>query len=239
MKTFAILLTLALLSGRAAAQEQGKITAEDAWKSRTFTAEELKKYNGKDGAPAYAAVDGIVYDLSKTKFWKDGQHMKLHSAGTDLSSAVHSKAAKLMHKDRPVMEKVPKVGVMEGFAPVKPVAAAPASKTSQAAVPAPAVQRPAPPAEPSPAKTAPAAAPQEAAKAPLAALHKVTKEELGQETSCPVTGEKIKVSEKTPALDFKGKTYYFSSLSSLQKFSKDPVKLLKDRAGALFKKKKS
>ncbi len=234
MKTFAILLTLALLSGRAAAQEQGKITAEDAWKSRTFTAEELKKYNGKDGAPAYAAVDGIVYDLSKTKFWKDGRHMKLHSAGTDLSSAIHSKAAKLMHKDRPVMDKVPKVGVMEGFAPVKPVAAAPASKTSQAAVPAPAVQS-----EPSPAKTAPAATAQEAAKAPLAALHKVTKEELGQETSCPVTGEKVKVSEKTPALDFKGKTYFFSSLSSLQKFSKDPAKLLKDRAGALFKKKKS
>lgn len=228
MKTITILLALALLSGRAAAQEQGKTAAEDAWKSRTFTAAELKKYNGKDGAPAYAAVDGIVYDLSKAKFWKDGLHMKLHSAGTDLSSAIHSKAAKLMHKDKPVMEKVPKVGVMEGFTPVKPVAAAPAAET-----------KPAPPAEPAPEKTGPAAVTREAAKAPLAALHKVTKEELGQETSCPVTGEKIKVSEKTPALDFKGKTYYFSSLSSLQKFSKDPVKLLKDRAGALFKKKKS
>ncbi len=239
MKTSAILLALALLSGRAAAQEQGKTASEDAWKSRTFTAAELQKYNGKDGTPAYAAVDGIVYDLSKAKFWKDGRHMKLHSAGTDLSSAIHSKAAKLMHKDRPVLEKVPKVGVMEGLGAAKPVAAAPAAETKPAAVPAPAVQRPAPPAEPSPANTAPEAAPQEAAKAPLAALHKVTKEELGRETSCPVTGEKIKVSEKTPALDFKGKTYYFSSLSSLQKFSKDPAKLLKDRAGALFKKKKS
>lgn len=221
MKTITVLLALALLSGRAAAQEQARTAAEDAWKSRTFTAAELKKYDGRDGAPAYAAVDGIVYDLSKSKFWKDGLHMKLHSAGTDLSSAIHSKAAKLMHKDRQVLEKIPKVGVMEGFVPVKPVAAVPAPAASQAAAPAP------------------AAAPQEPAKAPLAALHKVTKEELGLDASCPVTGEKIKVSEKTPAVDFKGKTYYFSSLSSLQKFSKDPAKLLKDRAGALFKKKKS
>ncbi len=204
MKISNMLLALALFTCGAAAQEPVKAAAEDAWKSRTFTAEELKKYNGKGGMPAYAAVDGIVYDLTKSKFWKNGQHMMLHSAGADLSSAMHSKAPKAIHKDGKIMEKMPKVGMLAGYSREKT-----------------------------------AAAPPPAAKAPLAAVHKVAKEELGLESSCPVTGEKIKVTEKTPALDFKGKTYYFSSLSSLQKFSKDPVKLLKDRAGTLFKKKKS
>ena len=226
MRIFNVLFMLALLSGGLAAQEQAKAEAGDAWKARTFTAEELKKFHGKDGQPAYAAVDGIVYDLSKTKFWKDGQHMKLHNAGTDLSPAIHSKAAKLMHKDRQVLEKVPKVGVMAGFGALNTAAAPAAAPAPRSAAPAP-------------EKAAPGDAPQQAGKAPLAALHKVTKEELGLETSCPVTGEKIKVSEKTPALEFRGKTYYFSGLASLEKFSRDPAKLLQERAKGLFKKKKS
>ena len=240
MKIFNMLLTLALFTCGAAAQEPAKAAAEDAWKSRTFTAEELKKYNGKDGAAAYVAVDGIVYDFSKSKSWKGGKHMMLHTAGADLSSALHNKAPKVIHKDGKILEKMPKVGVLAGYNQEKTAAAPPAEEAKPAAAPMPAEQRPvaAPPAAEA-APAAPAAAPQPAAKAPLAAMHKVAKEELGLETACPVTGEKLKVTEKTPALDFKGKTYYFSSLSSLQKFSKDPVKLLKDRAGALFKKKKS
>ena len=32
--------------------------------TRTFTAEELAKYNGQNGQPAYVAIDGTVYDVS-------------------------------------------------------------------------------------------------------------------------------------------------------------------------------
>lgn len=202
MKIFTALLLTALFCASAPAQERA--ADPEAWKARTFTAAELKKYDGKNGMPAYAAVDGIVYDLTRSKSWKDGSHMRLHNAGADLSAELHNKAPKAIHKDGKIMEKMPKVGVLEGYA---------AGKT--------------------------AAAPQPAAKAPLAALHKIAKEELGLETSCPVTGEKVKVSEKTPALDFKGKTYYFSGLSSLDKFRKDPAKALKERVSGLFKKKKS
>ncbi len=217
MKILTALLMTALLYCGAAAAEPGKTVDEGAWKTRSFTAEELKKYNGKDGMPAYAAVDGIVYDLSKSKYWKNGQHMKLHEAGADLSSAMHGKALKSIHKDGKIMEKMPKVGVLGGYGKEKTAAAPP------------------PPA----AEPKPAAAPPEADKPPLAALHKVTKEEIGLETSCPVTGEKIKVSEKTPAVDFRGKTYYFSGLASLEKFSKNPGKSLTEKVKGLFKKKKS
>lgn len=227
MKILTALLMTALLSGGASAQEQ-KAAPADAWKTRVFTAEELKKFNGKDGQPVYAAVDGIVYDLSRSKYWKAGKHMKMHDAGADLSSAIHNQAPKMIHKDGKILGKMPKVGVMEGYGKEK-IAAEPPPAEKPA--PPPVVTRPA-------VEPAATAEPQPAAKAPLAALHKVTKEEVGLETSCPVTGEKVKVSEKTPAVEFKGNTYYFSSLASLEKFSKDPQRSLKERAKGLFKKKK-
>ena len=49
-----------------------------------LTLEELAKFNGKDGARAYIAVDGIIYDVTDTGFWKDGQHNGFE-AGKDLT----------------------------------------------------------------------------------------------------------------------------------------------------------
>ncbi|WP_290068715.1 cytochrome b5 domain-containing protein, partial [Lactobacillus intestinalis] len=39
-----------------------------------FTLEELKKYNGKNGNPAYIAVNGKVYDVTNNPHWKNGEH---------------------------------------------------------------------------------------------------------------------------------------------------------------------
>ena len=52
---------------------------------KTFTLEELSKYNGKNGNPSYVAVNGIVYDVSKIRQWQGGAHYGL-MAGQDLSS---------------------------------------------------------------------------------------------------------------------------------------------------------
>ena len=51
--------------------QQNEITASD---EKIFTLDELKQYNGKDGKPAYVAVDGIVYDVSASDKWKNGDH---------------------------------------------------------------------------------------------------------------------------------------------------------------------
>ena len=55
---------------------------------RYFTVEELKKFNGKNGMPAYIAYMGRVYDLSDSFLWKNGEHQAFHSAGNDLTDAL-------------------------------------------------------------------------------------------------------------------------------------------------------
>ncbi len=64
-----------------------------------LTREELKTYNGQDGHPAYAAVDGIVYDVTQSRLWRGGVHDPGHGniqAGQDLTEAIkespHGKA---------------------------------------------------------------------------------------------------------------------------------------------------
>lgn len=54
---------------------------------KIFTLSELKKYNGQNGAPAYVAVDGTVYDVTNAKDWQNGTHHGF-SAGQDLTQAI-------------------------------------------------------------------------------------------------------------------------------------------------------
>jgi predicted heme/steroid binding protein len=58
---------------------------------KVFTREELAKYDGKDGMPAYVAVDGLVYDLSR--IFREGTHFE-HVAGQELTDAFYSYHAK-------------------------------------------------------------------------------------------------------------------------------------------------
>lgn len=52
---------------------------------REFAREELAKYNGKNGMPAYIAYNGKVYDVSESFLWKNGKHQVFHHAGKDLT----------------------------------------------------------------------------------------------------------------------------------------------------------
>jgi len=52
-----------------------------------LTLEELAAYNGKDGKPAYVAVDGVIYDVTNIPQWKNGQHNGFE-AGQDLTAAI-------------------------------------------------------------------------------------------------------------------------------------------------------
>jgi len=53
---------------------------------KEFNLEELAAYNGREpGKPIYVARDGKVYDVSASKLWKEGSHMRRHHAGSDLS----------------------------------------------------------------------------------------------------------------------------------------------------------
>ena len=51
---------------------------------RYFTLEELSQYNGKNGAPAYVAVNGVVYDVTNNSVWRGDSHFGLNP-GNNLS----------------------------------------------------------------------------------------------------------------------------------------------------------
>lgn len=63
--------------------------ATDAAEAGTevFTVDELKTYNGKDGARAYVAVDGTVYDVTDVPEWANGEHNGI-VAGTDVTKVI-------------------------------------------------------------------------------------------------------------------------------------------------------
>jgi predicted heme/steroid binding protein len=52
---------------------------------KEFSAEDLSEYDGRDGRPAYVAYKGIVYDVTESAMWGDGDHEGMHSAGADLT----------------------------------------------------------------------------------------------------------------------------------------------------------
>lgn len=74
---------------------------------RTFTRQELARFNGRDGNPAYVAYGGQIYDVSASYHWRGGTHWVLHEAGRDLTremdQAPHTEA---------LMARVPVIGIL-------------------------------------------------------------------------------------------------------------------------------
>ena len=48
---------------------------------------ELSKFNGKNGNPAYVGYKGKVYDVTTSMQWSDGDHLG-HEAGQDLTESM-------------------------------------------------------------------------------------------------------------------------------------------------------
>lgn len=51
-----------------------------------FTIESLSKFDGQDGRKAYVAYQGMVYDVSESIMWVEGDHEGEHRAGADLTA---------------------------------------------------------------------------------------------------------------------------------------------------------
>jgi predicted heme/steroid binding protein len=63
-------------------------SAQTAGPKQTMTTAELAQCDGKDGRPACFAYQGRIFDASASRLWKDGEHMRRHPAGTDLTEAL-------------------------------------------------------------------------------------------------------------------------------------------------------
>ncbi len=52
-----------------------------------LTLEELAAFDGKNGNPAYIAVDGVIYDVTNVPQWRNGDHNGF-TAGHDLTEQI-------------------------------------------------------------------------------------------------------------------------------------------------------
>lgn len=86
-----IALLLLTLTGCAQQPTEDKASASPQTEQIELTLQELAAYNGKDGNPAYIAVDGIIYDVSGSAKWKNGEHNG-YSAGQDLTDIIKNKS---------------------------------------------------------------------------------------------------------------------------------------------------
>ena len=68
----------------------------------------LAEADGKEGRPALVACRGRVIDVSASKLWKTGLHMKRHRAGSDLSADIQAAP----HGPE-VLDRYPQVGILK------------------------------------------------------------------------------------------------------------------------------
>ncbi len=98
---FSLLLSLSALNLSAEEMDHSKMEMKE------FSINELAKYNGQNGSPAYIAVDGVVYDVSNDKHWKNGEHIPTQGklkAGVDASDIIlKSPHGKEVLKELPVV----------------------------------------------------------------------------------------------------------------------------------------
>lgn len=52
---------------------------------KDMTLADLAAFNGRDGQPAYVAFEGVIYDVTESAMWGNGDHEGMHDAGKDLT----------------------------------------------------------------------------------------------------------------------------------------------------------
>lgn len=70
-----------------------------------LTLEELSYYDGTEGKRALVAVDGFIYDMTDSDYWRNGAHNG-YTAGQDLTEAINVNAP----HGPGFLSRVPKVG---------------------------------------------------------------------------------------------------------------------------------
>jgi predicted heme/steroid binding protein len=80
---------------------------EETTQTTVFNAQTLANYDGREGRAAYIAIDGVVYDVTSSPRWPNGQHNGFQ-AGQDLSRQIPQN-----HRADMRFERFPVVGTYE------------------------------------------------------------------------------------------------------------------------------
>lgn len=57
-------------------------------KTRKFSSEDLKQFDGLNGRPLYVVFKGKIYDFSGSNLWLQGKHMGLHDFSENLTESI-------------------------------------------------------------------------------------------------------------------------------------------------------
>jgi predicted heme/steroid binding protein/uncharacterized membrane protein len=79
---------------------------------KEMTREELSAFDGTEGKPVYVAYQAKVYDLTASRLWPKGVHMKRHASGRDLTADISAAP-----HGSDVLGRYPQVGVLRGEPP--------------------------------------------------------------------------------------------------------------------------
>lgn len=85
---FSIMVISALFVVLVIGPKLKKKIALPSTQSENLNIEELAGFDGLEGRPAYFAYKGKIYDVSKSKLWPNGSHIKRHQAGFDLTDVL-------------------------------------------------------------------------------------------------------------------------------------------------------
>jgi predicted heme/steroid binding protein/uncharacterized membrane protein len=75
---------------------------------KEFDPADIEKFNGTEGNPVYIVHQGKVFDVTDSKLWKTGLHMKRHHAGKDLTTDIQAAP-----HGTEVLERFPQVGIVK------------------------------------------------------------------------------------------------------------------------------
>lgn len=88
---FSLMVVLAMVAVIVLHKKMSMIASAPSVKpSDKMSAEVLNDYDGKGDGPVYVAFKGNIYDVTSSKLWEEGLHMRRHGAGADLTGDMDS-----------------------------------------------------------------------------------------------------------------------------------------------------
>ena len=75
---------------------------------KEFDLTDFGKFDGTNGNPVYIVHQGRVFDVSESKLWKTGLHMKRHHSGKDLTTDFQAAP-----HGTEVLERFPQIGIIK------------------------------------------------------------------------------------------------------------------------------